>query len=90
MPVAQLAQMNRLQRKFNVSLNGTPVLSDFDIVAEAGAALKAIVRDFTTRADTHGNITIDFMLGSENYPKVSGIEIVPATRLAQIIPAAQQ
>src|SRR5260221_13618465 len=47
------------QRIFNVSINGTQVLANFDIVAAAGAALTAIDKTFPVTV-TNGQITIQF------------------------------
>jgi Malectin domain len=63
------------QRKFNVSINGARVLSDFDIVAAAGASNRAIARTFTAAANASGEIVIDFTVGSADQPKVSGIVV---------------
>jgi endoglucanase len=65
------------QRKFNVAINGTQVLTNFDIIAAAGAANKAIVQQFTTTANTSGNIVVSFTVGTADAPKISGIEIIP-------------
>ena len=62
------------QRSFNVSINGTQVLTNFDIFAAAGGANKAIAQSFTTNADSSGKITIVFTSVNNN-AKVSGIEI---------------
>ncbi len=64
------------QRVFNVSINGTPVLQNFDIVQDAGGPNKADIKEFDTQADGSGQITIAFTQGPQNYPKISGIEIV--------------
>jgi hypothetical protein len=66
------------QRKFNVAINGTAVLTNFDIIAAAGAANKAIVKEFTTTATSTGTIGISFTVGTADAPKISGIEIIPA------------
>ncbi len=66
------------QRLFNVAINGQPVLHEFDIVAEAGGPDVAIVKEFMTTADANGQITILFTDGSQNHPKISGIEIIAA------------
>jgi predicted GNAT family acetyltransferase len=66
------------QRTFNVSINGQQVLSNFDIVASAGAANKATVQQFTTTADSSGKITIQFTTVKDN-AQVNGIEILPTT-----------
>ena len=62
------------QRIFNVSINGTQVLTNFDIVAAAGAPLTAIDKTFPVTV-SNGTVTVQFILGSANYPKVSAIEI---------------
>ncbi len=67
------------QRMFNVAINGQPVLSDFDVLAAAGGPDKAIVREFTVTARQNGTIEIHFTDGSQNHPKISGIEIVPVS-----------
>lgn len=47
-------------RVFNVRINDQAVLTDFDVITEAGAPSVAIVRDFSATADDAGQITIDF------------------------------
>ena len=63
------------QRVFNVSLNGQQVLSNFDIVATAGARYKAVVEQFTTPADSTGKITIQFT-SVVDQALLSGLEIL--------------
>ncbi len=65
-------------RLFNVSINGTTVLSDFDIYASAGGQNKAIARSFTTTADGSGQIVIQFVSQTEN-PKINGIAVNPGS-----------
>ena len=69
------------QRRFHVMLNGTPVLTNFDIFAAAGGQNKATVREFTTAANGSGQIVIQFTTVTDN-AKSSGIEIL------QTLPAA--
>jgi len=64
------------QREFNVAINGTQVLTNFDIIAAAGAANKAIVEQFTTTADSSGQIVVSYTVGAVDAPKSSGIEII--------------
>lgn len=66
------------QRRFNVVINGQQELTDFDIVAVAGGADRAIVEEFTVLADKDGKIKITFSKGSVNNAKVSAIEIYPS------------
>jgi len=63
------------KRRFNVDINGSRVLTNFDIFASAGAKNRAITREFTANADASGAIVINFAVGSYDQPKVSGIVI---------------
>jgi hypothetical protein len=63
------------QRIFNVAINGSTVLSNFDIVAQAGGGNTAVDRQFVTNV-TNGQISIQFFGVIQN-PKISAIEIVP-------------
>ncbi len=63
------------QRLFNVAINGTTVLSAFDIFAAAGGANKAIARTFNTTASSSGQVVIAFTNGSIDNAKVDGIAI---------------
>src|SRR6202022_3138684 len=62
------------QRVFNVAMNGTTVLTNFDIIAAAGAPFTAIDKPFTVSTTT-GIITIQFTAVVNN-AKISAIEIV--------------
>jgi beta-galactosidase len=61
-------------RVFNVSVNGAPVLSNFDIFASAGLN-KALVRDFDVTASSGGQITVQYSTVTDN-AKSSAIEIL--------------
>jgi hypothetical protein len=61
-------------RRFNVSINGATVLSNFDIYASAGGQNRAIARSFTATANSSGQIVIQFISGTQN-PKINGISI---------------
>ena len=63
------------QREFDVAINGTPVLTNFDIVATAGSQYKANVQQFITTANSSGKIVISLSNGAVNQPEMSGIEI---------------
>ena len=87
---AEIYFTNPGERKFNVSVNGNRVLTDFDIVAEAGGANKAIVKEFLIIAGSIqgiGAIRINFSQGAVQNPKVSGIEVLPATIFTSQRPA---
>jgi hypothetical protein len=75
---AELFQTAVGKRVFNVLINGTAVLSNFDIFATAGAAFKAVVREFTATANASGQIVINFNTVTDN-ATIEGIEIIPAT-----------
>jgi hypothetical protein len=64
------------QREFNVSINSTQVLSNFDIVAAAGGADKAVMEQFTENANSSGQFALQFS-SVVNYAKIDGIEILP-------------
>ena len=66
------------QRVFNVSINGTQVLTNFDIFALAGAN-KAVVQSFAANANASGQLIIAFSPKSgspDQNAKSSGIEIL--------------
>ncbi len=61
-------------RTFNVSINGTQVLTNFDVFAAAGAKNKAVIEQFTANANTSGQYVITFTTVVNN-SLVSGIEV---------------
>ena len=65
------------QREFNVSINGTPVLTNFDILAAAGGKnFTAVVQSFPNlTANASGQIVIAFSNGAVNQPEVSGLVV---------------
>lgn len=75
---AELFQTAAGKRVFNVVINGTTVLPNFDIFATAGAAFKAVVRDFAANATSSGQIVINFNTVTDN-ATIEGIELLPAT-----------
>lgn len=72
------------QRIFNVAINGAAVLSNFDIIAAAGGANKAIVRQFAATANGNGQIVIGLTKGSADYPKISGIEVTSGSAQSSV------
>jgi len=63
-------------RVFNVSINGTQVLRNFNVFATASAQFKATVQTFTTTA-TGGQIVISFSgVTAAQGPIVNGVEIL--------------
>ncbi|HEV8000328.1 MAG TPA: malectin domain-containing carbohydrate-binding protein, partial [Planctomycetaceae bacterium] len=61
-------------RVFNVAINGTQVLSDFDIWSAAGGENIALAKLFTATASSAGKITITFT-SVVNNSMINGIEI---------------
>jgi len=64
-------------RSFNVLINGQTVLANFDVVAAAGAGLKAVDRPFVVNV-TGGQITIQ-LSAVQSDPTINAIEISPVT-----------
>jgi hypothetical protein len=63
-------------REFNVAINGTTVLTNFDIYATAKAAYTAVVENFTATASSSGQIVIAFTNGAKDQPEFEGIEVL--------------
>ena len=72
-------------RRFHVLINGTQVLTNFDIYAAAGAKFRATTRQFNSTADGLGNIVVHLARGAANEPKISGLEIFPYTNTAPVL-----
>ncbi len=70
-------------RLFNVTINGTQVLTNFDIVAAAGAGNKALAESFTLPANSAGQYVISFV-GTKDAATVSGIEVGPSSKCAGV------
>lgn len=62
-------------RKFNVAVNGTSVLSSFDVFALAGYK-HAISRAFNVNANGSGQIVVAFSQGGADNPFINGIEVL--------------
>ncbi|MCX8036169.1 MAG: malectin [Candidatus Sumerlaeia bacterium] len=63
------------QRVFDVAIQGKVVLPDFDVVKEAGAVQKAVVKEFKGIDAGEGTIEITFTPKTQN-PEINGIEIL--------------
>jgi len=61
-------------RIFNVSINGTQVLSNFDVFAAAGAKNKAVIEQFTVHVNSSGQYVIQFTT-VRDHSLISGIEV---------------
>jgi alpha-glucosidase len=71
---AELSWQAAGQREFNVAINGTTVLSNFDVYAQAGYKT-ALQKQFSVVANSSGQIVISFTQGAADNPFISGIEI---------------
>ena len=65
-------------RVFNVSINGSPVLTNFDIFAAAGGQNIANIQQFTEPVNSNGQLVIQFTTLVNN-SLINGIEIIPGT-----------
>jgi hypothetical protein len=72
---AELYQTAAGKRVFNVAINGTTVLSNFDIYAAASGNYKALVREFAATASSSGQIAVKLTSVTDN-ASISGIEIL--------------
>ena len=74
---AEPGTAGRGQRVFDVALQGERVLDDFDVIAEAGAALAPVVRTFKSVAvKSKLTITLTPAAGASAEPILCGVEIV--------------
>lgn len=69
------------KRQFNVTINGAPVLTNFDIFATAGGELTAVDKSFPVTV-TGGVINVQFSTGAADWPMVNGIDIESAGAIA--------
>lgn len=67
-------------RRFDVVVNGTTVLEDFDIASVSGGWFRALVRETTAKVASDGTITVALVAhtGTTCPPAISGIEILPS------------
>jgi len=71
---AELQDSASGEREFNVNINGTSLLTDFDIFKTAGAEDKAVAEPFAATANASGQIVITFT-GVVGIAAVNGIEL---------------
>jgi hypothetical protein len=62
-------------RVFGVTIQGKPVLNDFDVFATAGGAQKAVIRELKGIEVSDGKLEIGFVAKTQN-PEINGIEIL--------------
>ena len=63
------------KRIFSLNIEGSPKLTNYDIIAEVGT-MTAVVKSFDVSV-ADGSLTLDFS-ASVNRPKISAIEVIPA------------
>jgi hypothetical protein len=73
-------------RVFDVTINGTKVLTDYDMSKEVGCLTAQVKRFVVVTND--GRINITFNKGAVENPKINAIEIYPGTVIAVSAPKA--
>ncbi len=74
---------------FNVSINGSQVLTNFDVLAAAGGLNKATVQQFTAVANASGQILLNF--ASTKYEaQINGIEVLSGSTQVQTVAAGAE
>jgi ELWxxDGT repeat protein len=69
-------------RKFNVDAEGVRKLTEYDIFARAGGALRAVTETFTVTV-SDGVLNLLFSKGSADVASLRALEVVPATAAAR-------
>jgi ELWxxDGT repeat protein len=69
-----LAKGGAGSRRFNVYVEGDRKLTEYDIFARAGGAMKAVQETFRVRV-TDGQLSIRFARGSNDFARVEAIEV---------------
>jgi hypothetical protein len=64
-------------RKFHVNLEGARKLTDYDIFARAGGALRVAQETFRVTV-SDGTLNVAFLKGSADNPAIKAIEVLPA------------
>jgi Malectin domain len=72
-------------RRFNVKIGNTQVLSDFDIFQAAGGRNIAVAKQFVASADGSGKITIA-LAATVNLASIAGIEVTSSSATASSTP----
>ncbi|WP_229214185.1 CBM96 family carbohydrate-binding protein [Dyadobacter flavalbus] len=73
------------KRRFNVDIEGSRKLTNYDIYAVAGGALRPVQETFAVTV-TDGILNINFTSGSVNIPKLSAIEVMQQTTSTNTAP----
>ncbi len=75
-------------RKFNVFVEGVRRLSDYDVFAKAGGAMRA-VRETVRVTVSDGVLNLYFAKGTADNPMLSALEVVPVTAAAREVAAGE-
>jgi ELWxxDGT repeat protein len=75
-------------RKFNVFVEGVRRLSDYDVFAKAGGAMRA-VRETVRVTVSDGVLNLYFAKGTADNPLISALEVVPVTAAAREVAAGE-
>jgi hypothetical protein len=72
------------QRVFDVAIDGTTVLDDFDVIQTAVTAggdgrWLGVERDFPVTVDADGTVDISFIRGSADQPMINAIVLAPVS-----------
>jgi hypothetical protein len=70
-------------RQFHVNIEGSRKLTNYDIFAEAGGALRAVQLTIPVTV-TDGMLNIDFLTGAADLPRVSAIEVTASPTLSPV------
>ncbi len=65
-------------RQFHVDMEGQRKLTNYDIFAQAGGALKAVTQTFTVSV-SDGTLNINFLNGAADNAKISAIEVISSS-----------
>ena len=76
------------QRKFNILVNGAVVLSNFDIIAEAGGRSRALDKLFSV-APVNGKVTVTLAGGSAGKAMVNAVQLITDAVGVTVSPASQ-
>jgi len=63
-------------RQFNVAINGTSVLKNFDVFKTSGGKAIALAEDIPAVANTSGQIVVAFSAGAADNAMINGIQVL--------------
>ena len=72
------------KRQFNVTIENSRKLTNFDIFAAAGGAMRAVQKSIPVTV-TDGMLNIDFTSGAADLPRISAIEVVVGSQTYKVV-----